>query len=75
MSQIDQDKVKDVLHLVVESMYTMMDRNMYRDSVVSELHARIAQANLLTDQAPCATVKKQKQPRQGLFGVQVDKTT
>lgn len=59
MTNLDERKVKDLMHLLVESMYTMMERNMYRDSVVSELHVRIDQANLLTDQAPCATVKKQ----------------
>jgi hypothetical protein len=48
MSNLDEEKVKAMLHLIVESMYTMMDRNMYRDSVVSELHTRIRQTDLST---------------------------
>jgi len=48
-----------MLHLIVESMYTMLDRNIYRDSVVEELHARIRNTSLLTTQAACATVKAQ----------------
>lgn len=48
MSNIDENKVKDLLHILVESMYTMLEDNLYRRTVVDDMHKRINSTNLLT---------------------------
>lgn len=58
MSNVDEQKVKDLLHCLVQDMFAMVESNMYRENLAAEMHARIDRTDLLTDQAPCATVKK-----------------
>lgn len=58
MTNLDEHKVKDLMHHLVEDMYMMFERNQYRDTMVTEMHARIDRTSLLTDMAPCATVKR-----------------
>lgn len=48
MSNIDENKVKDLLHILMESMYTMLEDNLYRRTVVDDMHKRINSTNLLT---------------------------
>lgn len=48
MANIDENKVKDLLHILMESMYTMLEDNLYRRTVVDDMHKRINSINLLT---------------------------
>lgn len=59
MTQIDQDKVKDLLYGIVSDIFDCLPANEYTKSERKSAFDRIAQANLLTDQPACATVKKQ----------------
>lgn len=58
MSQVDQDKVKDLLYGIVSDIFDCLPDNQYVQTEKKSAFDRIANANLLTDQAPCATVKK-----------------
>lgn len=58
MSQIDQEKVKDLLYGIVSDIFDCLPDNQYVQTEKKSAFDRIANANLLTDQAPCATVKK-----------------
>jgi hypothetical protein len=59
MSSIDEQKLKLLLRQVVRDIFSCMEPNQYRASVEESIYERIERANLLTDQAPCATVKAQ----------------
>lgn len=59
MTNLDERKVKLLLHQVVHDIFSCMEPNQYRDSVEKSIYEHIENANLLTDMAPCATVKKQ----------------
>ena len=59
MSNVDEAKVKRLLHQIVDDLLTCFEPNAYNQDVKATLHKRIDLANLLTDQAPCATVKAQ----------------
>lgn len=59
MSQIDQDKIKDLLYGIVSDIFDCLPDNQYVQTEKKSAFDRITNANLLTDQAPCATVKKE----------------
>lgn len=58
MSNIDQDKVKDLLYGIVSDIFDCLPANEYTKTERKSAFDRIAKANLLTDQPACATVKK-----------------
>ncbi len=56
---VDEAKVKRLLKVIVDDIFTCFEPNAYNQDVRSTIQKRIDLANLLQDQAPCATVKKQ----------------
>jgi len=58
MSNLDEAKVKSLLHKLVDEMYSLTERNYRNDIVVSGIHVQIDEADILTSMASCATVKK-----------------
>jgi hypothetical protein len=59
MTAIDEHKVKDLLHKLVDGVYSLSEPNYRNDMVVAGIHVQIDKADLLKDQPACATVKKQ----------------
>jgi hypothetical protein len=59
MNNLDEQKVKALLHSLVDGVYSLSERNYRNDMVVAGLHVQIDKADLLTTPAPCATVKAQ----------------
>jgi hypothetical protein len=65
MSNLDEQKVKLLLRQVVHDIFSCMEPNHYRDGVEKAIYEHIEKADLLTTQAPCATVKKEIERRLG----------
>jgi hypothetical protein len=61
VANVDEAKVKRLLHKVVDEIFTCFEVNMYQQGVKDTIHKRIDLANLLQDQPACATVKNAKQ--------------
>lgn len=57
MTNLDERKVKDLLHEIVHDIQNIGWHTF--SPTEDDIHRKIEEANLLTDQAPCATVKKQ----------------
>lgn len=58
MSNVDEVKVKALLHSIVDGVYSITERNYRNDMVVAGIHVQIDKADLLRDQPACATMKK-----------------
>lgn len=59
MNNLDETKVKDLIATVVSDIMSCFDPNQFNKVVTESIYSKIASANLLQDQPPCATVKYQ----------------